>query len=83
MLLVYGSLTSPQFGAFSTLTRQTNIIWLAFVVALSVIRNLKEADIVELKEEGKSPIPRAWLLFDPLAADARFPGMLSHTGKIY
>jgi hypothetical protein len=73
------SLTSPQVGALSTLTRQTNIIWMAFVVAVSVIRDLKEAHIIELKEEEKSPVPRAWFLFDPLAADAQFPGTLSCT----
>ena len=52
---------------------------MAFVVAVSVIRDLKEAHIIELKEKEKSPVPRAWLLFDPLAADAQFPGILSCT----
>ncbi len=70
-------LNPPQVGALSTLTRQTNIIWVGFVAAVSVIRDLKEVDIVVLEEEEESPTPRAWLLFDPLAADAQFPGILS------
>ena len=43
-------------------------------MAVSMVRELKEADVVELDKEENSPIQRAWLMFDPLAADARFPG---------
>jgi hypothetical protein len=46
-------------------------------MSVSIIRDLKEIDIVELDEDEQSTNPRAWLLFDPLAADARFPGSLS------
>jgi len=66
-------ISSSMVGAFSTLTRQTNIIWVAFIMAVSMVRELKEADVVELDKEENSPIQRAWLMFDPLAADARFP----------
>jgi len=55
------------------LTRQTNIIWVAFIMAVSLIRRLKEVDIVELDEDEDSTGQRAWIIFDPLAADARFP----------
>ena len=55
------------------LTRQTNVIWVAFVVAVSIVRELKQADIVEGDETTDSP--RSWLVFDPLAAQASFPGI--------
>ena len=59
------------------LTRQTNIIWVAFVMAVSIVRELKEADIVELGEEEDTTTStrRAWQMYDPLAADAQFPGI--------
>jgi hypothetical protein len=46
-------------------------------MAVSIVRELKEADIVELGEEEDptTSTRRAWLMFDPLAADARFPGI--------
>ena len=74
---MHSLLISPEVGALSALTRQTNIIWVGFVMAVSVIRDLKEADIAGLEREEESPTPRARLLFDPLAADAQFPGILS------
>jgi hypothetical protein len=43
-------------------------------MAVSIVRELKEADIVELDEQDKSA-RRGWVMFDPLAADARFPGI--------
>jgi hypothetical protein len=46
-------------------------------MAVSMVRELKEADVVELNKEENSPIQRAWLMFDPLAADAQFPGSLN------
>lgn len=65
--------TLGQVGVLAILTRQTNIVWVAFIMAVSLIRRLKEVDIIEL-DEGEKPISqRAWILFDPLAADARFP----------
>lgn len=57
------------------LTRQTNIIWVAFVLSISIVRELKQVDIVEGDEAPNSP--RSWLMFDPLAAEASFPGNLS------
>lgn len=42
-------------------------------MAVSLIRRLKEVDIIELDEDDKPTSQRAWILFDPLAADARFP----------
>lgn len=65
-----------QVGALAILTRQTNIVWVAFIMAVSLIRRLKEVDIVELDEDEDPTGQRAWILFDPLAADARFPCML-------
>jgi hypothetical protein len=64
-------------GALSVLTRQTNIIWVAFVVAVSIIRELKEVDILDPDENEQSTAPRSWLVFDPLAASAQFPGIFS------
>jgi hypothetical protein len=61
------------------LTRQTNIIWVGFIVAVSIIRELKEVDIVQLDEDGVPTGQRAWMIFDPLAADARFPRKCSPT----
>jgi hypothetical protein len=65
--------TLEQVGALAILTRQTNIVWVAFIMAVSLIRQLKEVDIVELDEEEDPAGQRAWIIFDPLAADARFP----------
>jgi DIE2/ALG10 family len=55
------------------MTRQTNIIWVAFTMAASMIRELKDVDIVKLEEEEKSELPRGWMLYDPPAIDAAFP----------
>jgi hypothetical protein len=63
------TLTS-QLGSFSVLTRQTNIIWVAFIMAVSIIRRLKEVDVIDQASTNQ----RSWLIFDPLAAEARFPG---------
>jgi len=41
----------------------------------SVIRELKNVDIVELEDEGKSELPQAWMISDPPAIDAAFPRM--------
>ena len=62
-----------QIGGFSVLTRQTNIIWVAFIMAVSIVRELKQADIVEGGQTFNSL--RSWLMFDPLAAEATFPGI--------
>jgi hypothetical protein len=43
-------------------------------MAVSIIRDLKEVDIVEVSRQ-ESPQKRGWVLFDPLAAEARFPGI--------
>lgn len=66
--------TLGQVGVLAILTRQTNIVWVAFIMAISLIRRLKEIDIIEFDEDEKPTSQRAWILFDPLAADARFPG---------
>ena len=58
---------------WSVATRQTNIIWVAFTMAVSMIRELKEVDIVTLEEEEKSELPRGWMLYDPPAIDSVFP----------
>ena len=42
-------------------------------MAVSLIRRLKEVDIVGLDEDEDPTGQRAWIIFDPLAADARFP----------
>jgi hypothetical protein len=42
-------------------------------MAVSMIRELKEVDIVQLEEEEKSELPRGWMLYDPPAIDAAFP----------
>lgn len=55
-------------------TRQTNVIWVAFILAVSVIRRLKEVDIVDNYEPGETKGRRSWMMFDPLAAEAKFPG---------
>jgi alpha-1,2-glucosyltransferase len=60
-------------GLWAVATRQTNIIWVAFTIAVSIIRELKEVDIVQLEEEEKSELPRGWMLYDPPAIDAVFP----------
>jgi hypothetical protein len=48
-------------------------------MAVSIIRDLKEVDIVEVAKEEESPHKRGWVLFDPLAAEARFPGISVRT----
>src|ERR1700730_12756861 len=40
-------------------------------MAVSIVRELKQVDIVEGIEKATSP--RGWLMFDPLAAEATFP----------
>jgi hypothetical protein len=57
--------------------RQTNIVWVAFVTAVSIVRLLKEADVVQAAESNEPPVERSWLMFDPLAADAEIPGINS------
>jgi hypothetical protein len=60
---------------WSVITRQTNIIWVAFTMGVSMIRELKDVDIAELEADEKSKLPRAWMIFDPPAVDAKFPRM--------
>jgi hypothetical protein len=40
-------------------------------MAVSIVRELKQVDIVEADEMSNST--RSWLMFDPLAAEAAFP----------
>ena len=63
---------------WSVTTRQTNIIWVAFIVGTSVIRELKDVDVVEVEEEEESKLPRAWTISDPPAIDATFPRKCQH-----
>jgi len=43
-------------------------------MAVSIIRQLKEVDVVDPDSETR----RSWLIFDPLAADAQSPGRDEH-----
>ena len=44
-------------------------------MGVSVIRRLKEVDIVDNYEPGETKGARSWMMFDPLAAESHFPGM--------
>lgn len=68
-------------GALSVTTRQTNIIWVGFIVAVSVIRELKEADVVDANNAKQAPGSRRLLMFDQLAMDAQFPGTILFSGR--
>jgi len=49
-------------------------------MAVSIVRELKQADIVEGGQTSNSL--RSWLMFDPLAAEATFPGTPSYFPRL-
>jgi len=44
-------------------------------MAASVIRVLKEIDVAKVDKNEERRNARSWMMFDPIAAEARFPGI--------
>ena len=43
-------------------------------MAVSMIRKLKEVDVVDINNIRQGVPQRSWVLYDPLGGEARFPG---------